>query len=521
MHLHKFRRILILTAALILVFACTASAATVYILEDSAVYSKPDTDSKKYGTLKAGQKYEMVDSSNGWAKLKSGKSVGYVRLENVGVQKNYNGETVYVDGSAAMLKNFDASSLIMSLDNGTAVQLYATAGEWAYIKAKGKYGLVKKEDLTTEKPAGKTDTDKETAGSNSVKAYVAVDGAKAYKSASSSAKVLCRLNLNDNVNVVSVSGSWAKVEKNGAYGYMKKSDLSAEKVDVIVKKTFTAYVKQDGVKAYDAWDGSGNTVKTFSMDDKVTVQAYNSTWASVKYGGETMYIKTADLSTEVNDKIINDSFTAYVREDGIKAYDAWDGSGNTVKTFKVNDKVTVQVYNSKWAKVKYDGASMYMKMSDLSREKINTVPDNGSTVMPATGRAKEMDWWDSEIRTIFPVGKVVTITDVDTGIAWQVKRSGGTNHADVQPLTAADTAAMKKVYGGTWSWSRRAVFVTIDGNNYAASINGMPHGSGSITDNNFAGHHCIHFTNSRTHGTNKKDADHQEKIRKAAGATLK
>jgi hypothetical protein len=98
-------------------------------------------------------------------------------------------------------------------------------------------------------------------------------------------------------------------------------------------------------------------------------------------------------------------------------------------------------------------------------------------------------------------------------------RKGGTNHADVQPLTAADTAAMKAAVG-SWSWNRRAIFVTINGVNYAASMNCMPHGSGSITNNNFNGHHCIHFTNSRTHGSNKVCPLHQAAIRKALLASL-
>lgn len=79
---------------------------------------------------------------------------------------------------------------------------------------------------------------------------------------------------------------------------------------------------------------------------------------------------------------------------------------------------------------------------------------------------------------------------------------------------------MKKAYGGKWSWDRRAVFVTINGVNYAASINGMPHGDGSIKDNDFDGHHCIHFTNSRTHASNKVCPLHQAAIKKAALATM-
>jgi len=49
----------------------------------------------------------------------------------------------------------------------------------------------------------------------------------------------------------------------------------------------------------------------------------------------------------------------------------------------------------------------------------------------------------------------------------------------------------------------------------------MPHGGDSIADNNFDGHHCIHFTNSRTHGSNKVCSLHQAAIKKAANANLK
>ena len=79
---------------------------------------------------------------------------------------------------------------------------------------------------------------------------------------------------------------------------------------------------------------------------------------------------------------------------------------------------------------------------------------------------------------------------------------------------------MKKAYGGKWSWDRRAVFVTIKGVNYASPINGMPHGDDSIKDNNFDGHHCIHFTNSRTHASNKVCPLHQAAVKKAAEARL-
>lgn len=129
---------------------------------------------------------------------------------------------------------------------------------------------------------------------------------------------------------------------------------------------------------------------------------------------------------------------------------------------------------------------------------------------------KEMDWFKSAISKIFSKGTVATVTDCRTGLTWQEKRRGGSNHADVEPCTADDTAILKQAYGGSWSWNRRPIIVTIDGIHYAASMNGMPHSGQSITTNNFNGHHCIHFTNSKNHNTGKADANHQKAVKEAS-----
>lgn len=119
---------------------------------------------------------------------------------------------------------------------------------------------------------------------------------------------------------------------------------------------------------------------------------------------------------------------------------------------------------------------------------------------------------------LFCDGAVATITDVKTGTSFRVVRCGGYNHADAEPLTAADTWTIFSLYGEAWSWSRRSIWVTLsDGTTLAASMNGMPHGEGDVGDNNFDGHICIHFLNSRTHGTDNVDPDHQAAVDEAAG----
>ena len=93
-----------------------------------------------------------------------------------------------------------------------------------------------------------------------------------------------------------------------------------------------------------------------------------------------------------------------------------------------------------------------------------------------------------------------------TAVRWSVS-----NHMDTEPASRADTAVLKEIYGGSWSWRRRPILVKYNGHVYAASMNGMPHGTSTI-DNGLDGHFCIHFTGSKTHGTDRVDEDHQNAV---------
>lgn len=124
--------------------------------------------------------------------------------------------------------------------------------------------------------------------------------------------------------------------------------------------------------------------------------------------------------------------------------------------------------------------------------------------------------WD-EVKGSFPKNAEATVIEVDSQLSFRVQRREGSKHADVQPLTAADSAIMKKIYNGHWTWKRKAVVVKLDnGQMIAASMNGMPHGQGAISGNDFNGHFCIHFRNSKTHGSSKVDLAHQLMVWKSA-----
>lgn len=125
-----------------------------------------------------------------------------------------------------------------------------------------------------------------------------------------------------------------------------------------------------------------------------------------------------------------------------------------------------------------------------------------------------LSWKQAE--KLFPRKSSAVMVDVDTGLKVNIYRYGGTLHADIEPKTSKDTATLKKIYGGKWSWTRRAVILEVGGRRIAASINGMPHGGQDIRNNDFDGQICMHFLDSRVHNSNKVCPDHQAMVRKAA-----
>lgn len=146
--------------------------------------------------------------------------------------------------------------------------------------------------------------------------------------------------------------------------------------------------------------------------------------------------------------------------------------------------------------------------------------------------------WFSTVKKVWERGEDAVVTDIVTGLSFNVKRTYGSNHADVEPLTKKDTEIIKDIWGG-FSWERRAVTVEIGDYIIAGSMTAMPHagldsvaankyvrnrsagyGYGlnldAVKNNGSSGVMDIHFKNSRTHSTNVVQAVHQNMIKKAA-----
>lgn len=154
-----------------------------------------------------------------------------------------------------------------------------------------------------------------------------------------------------------------------------------------------------------------------------------------------------------------------------------------------------------------------LNIGQVIRVPVHTIPVI-STPGPQYG--EYLDWW-TQAQYVFPINKTARIIDFQTGRFFNVKRTIGANHSDTEPLTSQDSAIIKEIWGGFYSWKTRAVLVEVDGRRIAASMTSMPHGIEYIGPNDFNGHFDIHFLNSTRHDDGTIDAEHQAQVKIASG----
>lgn len=280
---------------------------------------------------------------------------------------------------------------------------------------------------------------------------------------------------------------------------------------------------------------SSRALQTLDRGDSLEIISQSGDWYKVTYGRYTGYVmkkyvkvsgKVTAESTESKEETKADQTVSSTAPAASRP----GSRGAHVKTLQTALK-KLGYYKGKIDGVYGSGTKSaviaFQRKNGLARDGIAGPKTIGalfgkssSSSAPAETKTRtEALNWFSGGSSVIPRGAVFTVKDVKTGKTFQVKRWAGVNHADCEPLTSADTAVMKSIYGGKWSWNRRAILIQYNGHVYAASMNGMPHGDDPISGNGFGGHFCIHFTGSRTHGTNRVDSDHQSCVSQALKAT--
>ena len=535
------RRLLSGAVALMLLGCSSALADTATVTARKLILrEKASSTSDALQTLPKGTKLEVLGKSGSWYKVTYGKYTGYVYKTYVSVTKTASSSSS--SSSTTRLEKGSTGSDVKELQTKLKKLGYYDAyvdGDYGDTTVAAVKAFQKKYNLTADGIAGKETLKKLDSAYKNADSAKDVDSLRMGDSGSAVKDLQTKLKklgyYDGTVDSTFGSGTYAAVR-----AFQKKYNLTADGVagSETLKKLDSAYKNADSDKDDDSLrkGATGSAVK--DLQTKLKKLGFYNASIDGDYGDTTVaavkaFQKKYNLTADgvAGSETLKKLDSAYKNADSNTSTDddslRKGATGTAVKTLQTNLKklgfYTAYVDGSFGATTE-SAVKAFQKKYGLTADgvagsatlkKIESVVASASSGKITT---ESLDWFNGG-KYVIPNGAVFQIKDVSTGLIFSARRQSGGNHMDAEPLTAEDTAILKKINGGTFSWRRRAVLVKYNGHVYAASIYSEPHGTNTILDNNFDGQFCLHFYGSKTHGTDRVDADHQKCVEQAMKAT--
>ena len=535
------RRLLSGAVALMLLGCSSALADTATVTARKLILrEKASSTSDALQTLPKGTKLEVLGKSGSWYKVTYGKYTGYVYKTYVSVTKTASSSSS--SSSATRLEKGSTGSDVKDLQTKLKKLGYYDAyvdGDYGDTTVAAVKAFQKKYNLTADGIAGKETLKKLDSAYKNADSDKDDDSLRMGDSGSAVKDLQTKLKklgyYDGTVDSTFGSGTYAAVR-----AFQKKYNLTADGVagSETLKKLDSAYKNADSDKDDDSLrkGATGSAVK--DLQTKLKKLGFYNASIDGDYGDTTVaavkaFQKKYNLTADgvAGSETLKKLDSAYKNADSNTSTDddslRKGATGTAVKTLQTNLKklgfYTAYVDGSFGATTE-SAVKAFQRKYGLTADGVAgsaTLKKIESAVASANSgkiTTERLDWFNGG-KNVIPNGAVFQIKDVSTGLIFSARRQSGGSHMDAEPLTAEDTAILKKINGGTFSWRRRAVLVKYNGHVYAASIYSEPHGTNTILDNNFDGQFCLHFYGSKTHGTNRVDADHQKCVEQAMKAT--
>ena len=535
------RRLLSGAVALMLLGCSSALADTATVTARKLILrEKASSTSDALQTLPKGTKLEVLGKSGSWYKVTYGKYTGYVYKTYVSVTKTASSSSS--SSSTTRLEKGSTGSDVKELQTKLKKLGYYDAyvdGDYGDTTVAAVKAFQKKYNLTADGIAGKETLKKLDSAYKNADSAKDVDSLRMGDSGSAVKDLQTKLKklgyYDGTVDSTFGSGTYAAVR-----AFQKKYNLTADGVagSETLKKLDSAYKNANSDKDDDSLrkGATGSAVK--DLQTKLKKLGFYNASIDGDYGDTTVaavkaFQKKYNLTADgvAGSETLKKLDSAYKNADSNTSTDddslRKGATGTAVKTLQTNLKklgfYTAYVDGSFGATTE-SAVKAFQRKYGLTADGVAgsaTLKKIESAVASASSgkiTTERLDWFNGG-KYVIPNGAVFQIKDVSTGLIFSARRQSGGNHMDAEPLTAEDTAILKKINGGTFSWRRRAVLVKYNGHVYAASIYSEPHGTNTILDNNFDGQFCLHFYGSKTHGTDRVDADHQKCVEQAMKAT--
>lgn len=160
-------------------------------------------------------------------------------------------------------------------------------------------------------------------------------------------------------------------------------------------------------------------------------------------------------------------------------------------------------------------AKLYSGSAVTGDTAVTTPAPNGGGDVPSVSELKLLHWY-TDVKPVLRGKKSIYVYDPASGYSFTLHLYSLGRHADVEPMTAQDTANMMAAFGGKAYWEPvKFVYVKLPNGVWTvATMHNVAHGGQSIKDNNFNGQNCVHFLRDMDECT-KNDPSYGVKNQKA------
>lgn len=203
---------------------------------------------------------------------------------------------------------------------------------------------------------------------------------------------ICELNPQEEVEVISKEGMWARVKVKDEVGYVKLSKLRKSQTHAVDK-----YLEcLSYVTVYKDMTGSSDSqIGKIHSNEKISVLEEMGSYIKIKWNGEEAYIK--NRMNYLVDKKKRFSLN------GAKIYNSLDKS--KFKVLKENTVLTIEGESNNYYKVSYDGGLGYIKKEDVRDIKYV----KGSIMTPVKLHVEKSEY--SDVRAYITPGSEVEIIE--------------------------------------------------------------------------------------------------------------
>lgn len=466
--------------------ACTSAKAqtssTVYVISNTLkVYSKVSTSSRLLGTMSFGESMLCLATQDGWAAVQNTKGqIGFCKITGLSnVNPNTLNRTAYINSSKVPVyrKPTTSSGVMMKLNKNSRYTAVAVTsdGNWTRLKNGKYYGYVQSKYISYSAGGSTTTPSYSTV-------YIVSNTLKAYKTASTSSKVLGTMSYGESMTLLATSGKWARIRNaSGAVGYCLLNGLSTQNPNSLNKKI---YINANKVKVYRKPATSSGVMMTLKLNSSYTAVAVTSdgNWTRLKNGQYYGYVQSKYVSdtpfgqttpgieltptptapllptptptvSPSLDPIVTPVPTAtspmegviatvYVADNTVDFYTEDSTASKKLGTMSFGESIGLVSVSDGWAKVKNDSGKLgYCLYSSITKYDPNTLNQVMYAVADGVKLYKQPVSGASTVATLKINDSVVMVAATDDGDWARVKTGDGTySYALLKDLSKTKTA---------------------------------------------------------------------------------